>query len=111
MRIAILPTGWQHSITADEIRAIITNPLLRFAITTVYPDANTYMFVGRINSQPWIEVGAEDVDGITWAVFHAMMLTAHVARDVYDLSSGTIDLRNDLPTQRPFIGPQPREEI
>lgn len=64
------------------------------------------MFVGCRDKEPWIEVAAEDVDGHTWAVFHAMMLTDRGARDVYEISDGVIDLRDDLSPQRPFIGPQ-----
>lgn len=85
---------------------MITFPLLRYAITTAYPDADTYMFVGRIENEPWIEVGAEDVDGETWVVFHAMLLTSRGAHDVLVLSGGLIDLRDEVVPQRPFIGPQ-----
>jgi hypothetical protein len=107
VRIEPLPTAWQHSITGDEIRAVITYPLLWYGITTAYPDSDTYMFVGsRTNNEPWIEVAAEDEDGHTWAVFHAMMLTPRVAGEVYEISGGIIDLRNDLSPQRPYIGPQ-----
>ena len=107
-----LPTAWQHSIAGDEIRAGISYPLLRYGITTAYPDADTYMFVGGgIDNEPWIEIAAEDEDGHTWAVFHAMMLTPRVAQEVYDISNGAIDLRNDLSPQRLYIGPQyDREE-
>jgi hypothetical protein len=35
VRIEPLPTAWQHSITGDEIRAVITYPLLRYGITTL----------------------------------------------------------------------------
>jgi hypothetical protein len=111
VEIECQPTAWQYSVTGDEIRAIITYPLLRYGITTTHPDADTYMFIGRINNEPWIEVAAEDVDGITWAVFHAMILTPRVANEVYEISGKTIDLRNDLSPQRPYIGPQHREEI
>lgn len=106
MRIEPLPTAWQHSITGDEIRTVISYPLLRYGITTAYLDADTYMFVGKIDDQPWIEVAAEDEYGHTWAVFHAMILTPRVADEVYVVSGGVIDLRNDLATQRPYIGPQ-----
>lgn len=106
MRIEYLPTAWQHSITGAEIRAVISHPLLRYAITTAYPDADTYMFIGRIGNEPWIEVGAEDEDGLVWDVFHAMLLTPRVAQEAYDLSGGVIELRDELVTQRPFIGPQ-----
>ncbi|GFG75415.1 hypothetical protein MBOT_27800 [Mycobacterium botniense] len=112
VRIECLPSAWQHSITSDEIRAVISYPLLRYGITTVYADADTYMFVGnRVNNEPWIEVAAEDQDGHTWVVFHAMMLTLRVADEVYDISGGIIDLRSDLSPQRPYIGPRyDREE-
>ncbi len=88
------------------MRAVISYPLLRYAITTPYLDANAYMFVGRIAQQPWIEVAAEDEDGETWAVFHSMLLTKRTANDVYDISEGTIDLRHQVVGQRAFIGPQ-----
>jgi hypothetical protein len=106
VRIECLPHAWQHSITGDEIRAVVMYPLLRYVITTAYPDAETYMFVGRIEREPWIEVGAEDEDGENWAVFHAMLLTPRRAQDVFHLSGGLIDLRGELVPQRPFIGPQ-----
>jgi hypothetical protein len=87
-------------------------PLLRYAITTAaLPEADAYMFVGRVNNEPWIEVAAEDVDGTLWAVFHAMILRARIADEVFQISGGTIDMRNDLAPQRPYIGPQYREEI
>ena len=111
VRIRCLPTAWQHGITGDEIRAVTSYPLLRYGITTAYPDADTYMFVGAMNNEPWIEVAAEDEDGHTWAVFHAMVLTPRVAGEVYEISGGIIDLRADLSPQRPYVGPQyDREE-
>jgi hypothetical protein len=106
VRIRCLPTAWQHGITGDEIRAVISFPLLRYGITTAYPDADTYMFVGAMNNEPWIEVAAEDEDGHTWAVFHAMVLTPRVAAEVYEISGDIIDLRADLSPQRPYVGPQ-----
>lgn len=110
VRIEGLPSAWQHSITAAEIRAVISYPLLRYTITTVaHPEAATYMFVARVNNEPWIEVAAED-DGDRWLIFHAMPLTARVAREIYTLSAGTIDLRDDIAPPRPHIGPQDRPE-
>ncbi|WP_166905934.1 hypothetical protein [Mycobacterium sp. DL440] len=108
MAIDIQPTGWQHSITATEIFAIIAYPLFRYAITTPgFEHLATFMFVGRINNETPIEVAANDVDGQTWAVFHAMLLTTRVANEVLEVSQGAKDLRNDVAAkQRPFIGPQ-----
>ncbi len=68
------------------------------------------MFIGRVDQQPWIEVAAEDVDGEVWAVFHAMRPTTRTAREVLVVSQGTIDLRSECSTQRPFIGPQHDKE-
>jgi len=102
--------GRQHSITDDEIRAIIAFPLLRYGITTAYPEADTYMFGGRVKDEPWIEVAAEDDNGDTWHVFHAMILTRRVAREVYKITGGTVDLRNEIAPQRPFI-PRLGEEL
>lgn len=106
VRIEILPHAWQHSITGDEVRAVISYPLLRYAIITSYPDADAYMFVGQVGQEPWIEVAAEDEDGETWVVFHSMLLTERTANDTYDLSGGAIDLRGQVVGQRRFIGPQ-----
>jgi len=106
VRIKPLPTAWQHSITGDEIRAVISFPLLRYGITTAYADADTYMFIGGMENEPWLEIAAEDEGGITWAVFHAMVLTPRVAHEVFEVSGGIIDLRDDLSPQRPYIGPQ-----
>ena len=49
MRVECQPTAWQHGITGDEIRTIITFPLLRYAITTIFPTAETFMFIGRVD--------------------------------------------------------------
>lgn len=106
VRIEILPHAWQHSITGDEMRAVISYPLLRYAIITPYPDADSYMFVGQVGQEPWIEVAAEDAAGEAWAVFHSMLLTGRTANDVYRMSGGGIDLRGQVVRQRPFIGPQ-----
>lgn len=92
------------------MRAVISYPLLRYAIITPYPDADSYMFVGQVGQEPWIEVAAEDEDGETWAVFHSMLLTGRTANDIYDMSGGTIDLRGHVVRQRSFIGPQYRKE-
>ncbi|WP_100483133.1 hypothetical protein [Mycobacteroides abscessus] len=106
MRIEIIPTGWQHSITGDEIRNVITHPLLRYAITTAHPDADTYMFIGNTDNQPWIEVAAENEDEEAWVVFHAMILTPRVAREIHEITGGLVDLRDQLSPQRPHVGPQ-----
>ncbi|MCF6386546.1 hypothetical protein L2K20_06145 [Mycobacterium sp. MBM] len=108
MAIDIKPTGWQHSILAAEIFAVISYPLLRYAITTPgLEHLATFMFVGRINNETPIEVAANDTDGQTWAVFHAMLLTDRVATEVFAHSFGATDLRGDVADkQRPFIGPQ-----
>ena len=106
VRIEFLPHAWQHSITGDEMRAVISYPLLRYAIITPYPDADSYMFVGQVGQEPWIEVATEDEDGKTWAVFHSMLLTEKTANGIYDISRGAIDLRGQVVGQRPFIGPQ-----
>jgi hypothetical protein len=110
VRIRFLPHAWQHGITGDEMRTVIAYPLLRYAIITPFPEADSYMFVGRTRKEPWIEVVAEDEGGSTWAVFHAMLLTSKTANDVYGLSRGGIDLRDQVVKQRPFIGPQFRKE-
>jgi hypothetical protein len=88
------------------MRAVISYPLLRYAIITPCPGADCYMFVQQTRQEPWIEVAAEDEDGENWAVFHAMLLTDRTANDVYELSGGGIDLRGQVVKQRPFIGPQ-----
>jgi hypothetical protein len=112
VRFEFMPHAWQHSIEGDEIRAAIEYPLLRYAITTRrFPNANTYMFVGNAaDDVSWIEVAAEDEDGQTWVVFHAMMLTTKTAAEVYTYSEGAVDLRDQCTRQRRFIGPQYRKE-
>jgi hypothetical protein len=106
VRIEILPHAWQHSIAGDEMRAVISYPLLRYAIITPYPDADSYMFVGQVGQEPWIEVAAEDEDGETWVAFHSMLPTKRTANDIYEMSGGVTDLRAQVVRQRPFIGPQ-----
>lgn len=55
-------------------------------------------------------MAAEDENGQTWVVFHAMMLTPKTAAEVYTHSEGTADLRDQCPRQRPFVGPQYEKE-
>ncbi|UVF78209.1 hypothetical protein [Gordonia mangrovi] len=81
MQVNVYRSAYRHGITDDEIRATIAHPLIRYAITTEFEDADTYMFVGRIANEPWIEVAAEDRDGDSWEVFHAMLLTQRVATE------------------------------
>lgn len=97
------PTAWQHSIEEVEMRAIIGWPLHRYSIKGLASD--NFMFVGNIGNEPYIEVGARDVLG-TWVVYHAMMLTDRVARELYVITFGSTDLRDCVPSQRPDIGPQ-----
>lgn len=103
-----MPHARQHSIAQREMQTIVEFPRLRYTITTKsFPDADTYMFVGNVaEDEPWIEVAAEDQAGDTWVVFHAMMLTPRTASEIYAYTEGAVDLRNQCPRQRPFIGPQ-----
>ncbi|MGV9795189.1 hypothetical protein [Gordonia sp. NPDC003422] len=104
MQVNVYGSAYRHGITDDEIRATIAYPLIRYAITTEFEDADTYMFVGRIDNEPWIEVAAEDRDGDSWEVFHSMLLTQRVATEVYVASAGAIDLCAEWVGQRPTVG-------
>lgn len=105
MRIIIKPTARKHSVTDHEMRSVIEHYEVRHPINASFdPQLNTYMYVGRIGNEPWLEVGTEETDQIE--VFHAMLLTQAVADDVYANTGGSVDLRGCLTGQRPHIGPQ-----
>ncbi|MFB7876621.1 hypothetical protein ACFC06_15310 [Nocardia sp. NPDC056064] len=87
MRILINQSALKHGILEDEIRAIISYPALRYAVTSrMNPDAAVFVFVGRLENEPWLEVVAENVEDATWEVFHAMRLTARVAAEIHALA-------------------------
>lgn len=83
MRIHINQSALKHGILEDEIRAIISYPALRYAVTSrMDPAAAVFVFVGQLENEPWLEVVAENVEDTTWEVFHAMRLTARVAAEI-----------------------------
>ena len=103
VQVNVYGSAYRPGITDDEIRSTIAFPLIRYAITTEIEDADTYMFVGRIDKEPWIEVAAEDRDGDSWEVFHAMLLTQRVATEVLVASGGAVDLCGECGGQRPSV--------
>ncbi|MFD6389278.1 hypothetical protein ACWF9G_05320 [Nocardia sp. NPDC055029] len=87
MRIHVNQSALKHGILEDEIRAIISYPALRYAVKSrTAPEAFVFVFVGRLENEPWLEVVAENVEDVSWEVFHAMRLTARVAAEVCALS-------------------------
>jgi hypothetical protein len=75
VRITILECAGKHGITEEEIRAVVSYPLLRTQLTPRLPEAVPYLFIGNFDEdQPLIEVIADLADPDEWVVFHAMML-------------------------------------
>ncbi|MET9212220.1 MULTISPECIES: hypothetical protein [unclassified Nocardia] len=66
MRIHVNQSALKHGILEDEIRAIISYPMLRCAVRSrMDPEAAVFVFVGRLDNEPWLEVVAESVEDIT----------------------------------------------
>ena len=75
MRIEIRPSALDHLITEDEIRTVVSFPVLRAIIAARREGAMPVLFIGPVaDNQPWIEVIADLADAAVAEVFHAMML-------------------------------------
>lgn len=76
MRIEIKPSARQHGLSDDEIRAVVSDYLLRFSITARRPGAKLCVYVGPAAEAkaPYIEVIADHADHGVVVVFHAMLL-------------------------------------
>ena len=83
MRIEIRPSALDHLITEDEIRAVVSFPVLRAIIAARREGAMPVLFIGPVaDNQPWIEVIADLADAAVAEVFHAMMLRPSLVRSL-----------------------------
>ncbi|QDQ98374.1 hypothetical protein FO059_14920 [Tomitella fengzijianii] len=99
MGVTIYPSAGKHGAEREEVLAALRHPVVRYSIVTAFEDADTYMFIARIGHDEWVEVAAEYRMG-AWHVFHAMMLTHRVAREVFAMTEGALDLRLKVGRQR-----------
>lgn len=75
MRIEIRPSALDRLITEDEIRTVVSFPVLRAIIAARREGAAPVLFIGPVaDNQPWIEVIADLADAAVAEAFHAMML-------------------------------------
>lgn len=75
VRIEIRPSALDHLISEDEIRTVVSFPVLRVIIAARREGAAPVLFIGpAADSQPWIEVIADLAETAVAEVFHAMML-------------------------------------
>ncbi|UVT31528.1 BrnT-like toxin [Mycobacterium phage Mask] len=84
MRIEILPPATWHSITATEIRAVLSYPAARVILEPRRTDIATalVLHVGRpADNEPHLEVIADLIDPTVAIVFHAMMLRPAVVAE------------------------------
>ena len=88
MGVKIYASALKHGITPEEIRCVITYPLVMVPVVSrVFTDARPALYVGRFNeNEPLIEVIAETSGGTT-AIFHAMLLRTatvqHIGLEAY----------------------------
>ncbi|MBH0776201.1 hypothetical protein [Nocardia bovistercoris] len=82
-RITIVESARKHGISDDEIRAVVSYPMLRTRLTQRLPETLPYPFIGNFDQdEPPIEVIADLVDPAEWVVFHAMMLRPQMIRQL-----------------------------
>lgn len=97
MKVVIYASARRHGIADTEIRAVVEHPLVRYRIAPRGdPDAQLVRMIGDPNGGPLVEVVADRVDADELHVFHAMLLTAAVAREVLEATGGLLDLSGDV---------------
>ncbi|WP_152427923.1 hypothetical protein [Dietzia sp. UCD-THP] len=82
MKAVIYASARRHGIEDAEIRAV--------------PGAQLVRLVGDLDGGPLTEVVADQVDGDELHVFHAMLLTSAVAREVFEVTGEQIDLSSGV---------------
>ncbi|MFI1241490.1 hypothetical protein [Nocardia salmonicida] len=104
MRIIILECAKQHSVTEDEIRAVLSYPVFRIRVAPRQVGADPYLFIGKYDeNEPLFEVVADLADPEEWITFHAMMLRPSTVQNLrletgLELVVGYLD---DIARQRP----------
>lgn len=102
VRITITESARRHNITDDEIRAVVSYPLLRLHLIPRREGADPYLFIGKFDEdEPLIEVIADLFDDPSdWVVFHAMMLRPQIVKNL-QLEALIVGMTGDLASQRP----------
>ncbi|MBF6097312.1 hypothetical protein IU510_04365 [Nocardia cyriacigeorgica] len=102
MRITILECARKHGITEQEIRAVVSYPLLRVHITPRLPGAVPHLFIGNFDEdEPLLEIIADLADSAEWIVFHAMMLRPQTISQLHlEEFLGDGDLAQQRPQRR-----------
>lgn len=93
MKVVIYESARRHGISDSEVRAVVDHPIVRYRIAPrAEPDAQLVRMVGDQDGGPLVEVVADDVGVDELHVFHAMLLTPAVAREVLEATGGHLDL-------------------
>lgn len=93
MKVVVYASARRHGIADTEIRAVLEHPIVRYRIAPrAEPDAQLIRMVGDPDAGPLVEVVADHVDVDEMHVFHAMLLTPAVAREVLEATGGHLDL-------------------
>jgi hypothetical protein len=93
VKVVITRSARRHGITEDEIRAVLAHPIVRYRVVPrLAPEAEVFRAVGDPHDGGIVEIVAEDLPGSGIHVFHAMLLTSGVAREILDVTGGIIDL-------------------
>ncbi|MBF6176196.1 hypothetical protein [Nocardia blacklockiae] len=102
MRITILECAKRHSVVEEEIRVVLSYPVLRIRIAPRRDGADPYLFIGRYDeNEPLLEVIADLAGSDEWVAFHAMMLRPSTIHNLgLELVIDALDL-GDTARQRP----------
>lgn len=95
--MVIYASARRHGIADSEIRAVLEHPIVRYRLTPrSEPDAQLIRMVGDPHGGPLVEVVADQMDAEELHVFHAILLTAAVAREVLEATGGHLDLSDGV---------------
>lgn len=83
--MVIYASARRHGIADTEIRTVVEHPIVRYRLA---PHAEPYAQL--------VGVVADQVDGDELHVFHAMLLTPAVAREVLEATGGHLDLSDGV---------------
>lgn len=101
MKVVIYASARRHGIADAEIRAALEHPIVRYRLAPrADPDAQLVRMVGDPDGGPLVEMVADQVDGDELHVFHAMLLTSAVAREVLEATGGLLDLADGVSRQQ-----------
>ncbi|MDN5746666.1 MAG: hypothetical protein L0H31_16335 [Nocardioidaceae bacterium] len=93
MKVQIYESARRHEITNPEIRAVVAHPIVRYRLAPrAFPNAIIFRMIGDPSTGPYIEIVAEEVSQEALYVFHAMVLTAPVAREALHATNHSLDL-------------------